>query len=319
MLVIDNHVHLGHVGEHVSRWVINELRKGWNDRHFQYNIDTTGGGERRDPQSLVALMDEVGIDACCVMAAVWERVLKPEQRPHNIPNKLVAEALAAAPNRFVGIASADPIADPYVAADEVAHWIKDGDFRAIKLYPTYAQFDPRDERCNPIYEVAQSLDVPIHFHMGWSPVSTAKIEFQRPMLLDEVGLKFPDLKVVICHMGWPYWEETIGVVARHPNFHADLSALGFWSSEKLYNIIHDFGCMNSYDRLLYGSENPFTASLHRTIMSINETARKYQWAQIPEEEIAKIMGGNAVRLYKLDPTKIGRNANAIAERNRIRG
>jgi predicted TIM-barrel fold metal-dependent hydrolase len=307
MLVIDNHVHLGRVGEHVSQWVMSELRKPWIDRHFRYNVETGPTKERREPEDLVELMDEAGIDACCVMAGMWERVLKPEQRPHNIPNELVAETLAAAPTRFVGIASADPIADPYAAADEVARWLKN-DFRAVKLYPTYAQFDPRDERCFPIYEVAQAHDVPVHFHMGWSPVCSAQIEFQRPMLLDEVGVKFPKLKVVICHMGWPYWEETIGIVARHPNFHADLSALGFWGSEKLYGIIHDFGCMNSYDRLLYGSENPFMAQFHKTVMSINDVARRLDSSVIPDRELEKVMGVNAVRLYKLDAKKIGRAA-----------
>jgi uncharacterized protein len=307
VLVIDNHVHVGSVGEHVSEFVMKELRKGFSDRHFKYNENATGI-EPRDAPGLLELMDRVGIDVCCVMAGMWGRVLKPEQRPHNIPNSLVAETVAAAPTRFVGIASADPIADPYAAADEVASWIREHGFRAIKLYPTYAHFDPRDESCYPIYEVAQALDVPVHFHMGWTPVCTARIEFQRPWLLDDVGLKFPSLKVVICHMGWPYWEETIGIVNRHENFSADLSALGFWHGEKLYRIIHDFGCLNSYDRLLYGSENPFMATLHKSVMTINEVARRYDFPEIPESELAKILGGNALRLYKLDPTRVGRHA-----------
>ena len=55
-------------------------------------------------------------------------------------------------------------------------------------------------------------------------------------------------------MGWRYWEETIGLVAKHEDFHADRSVLGLWHPEELYQIIHDFGRMNTYDKPLYGSE-----------------------------------------------------------------
>jgi predicted TIM-barrel fold metal-dependent hydrolase len=305
VFVFDNHVHLSRVGEHVSPFVLKELRRPNAQRAFRYHEDTSGASERRDPAGLVELMDQSGIDACLVMAAMWSRVLTPEQRPLHIPNELVMEAIEHDPRRFVGMASADPIPDPFAAADEIEQCLRQG-FKAIKLLPTYAHFDPRDRRCDPIYEVACSFDVPVHFHMGWSPVCTSNIEFQRPWLLDEVGNRFPGLKVVICHMAWPYWEEAIGLVARHENFYADVSALGFWHPEKLYRMIHDFGCLNSFERLLYGSENPFMATLHKTVADINTTARHFSLPEIPEEDLVNILGGNAVRLYKLNVSSLGR-------------
>src|SRR5215472_7266805 len=144
-MIFDNHVHLGLVGEHVSDFVARELRRPNVERAFRYNEDTVGGTERRDPAGIVELMDKVGIDACLVMAAMWSRVLTPEQRPLHIPNELVAEAIAYDRRRFVGMASADPISDPYGAADEIEKWLRQG-FRAVKMLPTYAHFDPRDER-----------------------------------------------------------------------------------------------------------------------------------------------------------------------------
>lgn len=307
MLVIDNHIHLGKPGVHVSEWMYNELRKNWDNRGFRYNTEELKT-ERRDAGGLVEIMDAAGIDVCCVMAGNWNRVLSPEQRPYDVPHELVYETVRTNPARFVGIASADPIADPWGAAEEVERVVKDWGFRAVKLYPTYAHFDPRDERCYPLYETCIALDVPVHFHMGWTSVCTAKMEFQPPRLLDDVGRNFPKLKVVICHMGQPHTEECAGIVARHENFHCDLSGIGFWHPEKVYRIIHDFGCLNPFDKLLYGSENPFMTKFHKTLMDINRTARQYGYPEIPEPELEKILGLNAVRLYKLDRAKLGRSA-----------
>ena len=304
MLVIDNHVHLGDPHEHVSEYVLHQLRKNWDSRAFAYSTEESPQGEARAGGDLVSLMDEAGITACCVMAATWQRVLPLEERPHDIPNELVAETVAGNPRRFIGLASADPIVDGWLAAKEIERWVRDHGFRGVKLYPTYAHFDPRDERCYPLYEAAIALDVPVHFHMGWTPVRDAVMEFQRPMLLDDVGRRFPKLKVVVCHMGWPYWEEAIGVVARHENFHADVSLLAFWHPEKIYRIIHDFGCLNSFDKLLYGSENPFMRTYPKVIATINDHVPA-GYPKIPDDAIEQILGGNALRLYKLDPAEIG--------------
>lgn len=303
MLVIDNHIHLGEPGVHVSQWVYEQLRKNWQERGFRYHSEEVKS-EKRDGKGLVASMDAAGIDICCVLAGNWNRVLPPKHRPYDVPNDFVAETVRAAEGRLVGICSVDPIADPWGAADELERCVRDLDFRACKLYPTYAHFDPRDRQCDPLYEAASALGVPVQFHMGFTPACCSTMKFQRPWLLDEVGQRFPDLKVVICHLGYPYADETNGVVARNPNFHADLSALGFYHPRKIYEIIHNFGCLNPWERLLYGSENPFMATFHRTVMSINDVADKLDMPRIPEKAIEMIMGGNACRIYGIETAHI---------------
>ncbi len=141
--------------------------------------------------------------------------------------------------------------------------------------------------------------------MGYTPVCGTDMKLQQPWLLDEVGQRFPRLKVVICHLGYPYVDEASGIVSRHKNFYADLSALGFHHPRKVYQIIHDFGCVNSWDRLLYGSENPFMSTFHKTILSINDVAREINMPELPEEAIEKILGGNACSLYKIDQAAFG--------------
>ena len=53
------------------------------------------------------------------------------------------------------------------------------------------------------YEKAIELDIPVHFHMGWTPLINAPMKYQDPVLLDEVGIRFRQLKVIVAHLG--YW------------------------------------------------------------------------------------------------------------------
>src|SRR5690625_3339726 len=198
------------------------------------------------------------------MAGNWNRVLPPSRRPYAVDNEFVLDIVQKSQGRLFGIASVDPIADPWGAANEVEKMVKEHGFRAVKLYPTYQHYDPRDPACDPLYETATSLGIPVHFHMGWTPVRSAKIEYQQPWRLDEIGNRFPELKVVICHLATPWTDEAAGIIARHDNFYGDVSALGIWHPRKIYQIIHDFGCMNPYEKLLYGSENPFTGGYLET-------------------------------------------------------
>lgn len=305
MFIVDNHIHLGQPGVHVSDYIYKELRKNWTERGFRYH-SVEVASEKREVTALVDVMDEAGLDVCCVLAGNWNRVLPPEQRPYNVPNAFVATQVAQSGGRLIGICSVDPIVDPWDAADELERCVRDEDFRGCKLYPTYAHFDPRDKACEPVYEAASALGIPIHFHMGYTPVCGADMKLQQPWLLDEVGRRFPKLKVVVCHMGYPYAEEAMGLVSRHENFHADLSALGFHHPRKVYQLIHDFGCVNSWDRLLYGSENPFMRTFHKTVMSINEVAAEIGMPEIPQDALERILGGNACRLYRIDRAALGR-------------
>src|SRR5262249_51755172 len=73
-------------------------------------------------------------------------------------------------------------------------------------------------RLDPIYKKLVELDVTMQVHMGWTPCKNAPMRFQQPYLLDDVGARFPELKVVIAHVGWPWVEECLAVVAKWENF-----------------------------------------------------------------------------------------------------
>lgn len=66
----------------------------------------------------------------------------------------------------------------------------------------------------PYYEIAQKHNIPIFIHTGFSGPNPQRvlspafrIETANPMLLEDVIIKFPDLKIVMMHMSWPYFDE----------------------------------------------------------------------------------------------------------------
>jgi predicted TIM-barrel fold metal-dependent hydrolase len=50
------------------------------------------------------------------------------------------------------------------------------------------------------------------------------MKYQDPVLLVDVGIKFRKLKVIVAHDGYFWVDQGICVVAKHPNFYADMTA-----------------------------------------------------------------------------------------------
>jgi uncharacterized protein len=64
--------------------------------------------------------------------------------------------------------------------------------------------------------------------------------------------------------------------------------------------VHDFGCLNYYGKLLYGSENPFMTGFLETMKDFDRIGRSMDMPGIREDDLELILGGNARLLYRLD-------------------
>ena len=82
-----------------------------------------------------------------------------------------------------------------------------------------------DERIMPIYEKAEELGMVIFVHTGWSGYFLLKN--QHPLLLDDVAVRFPDLKLVVVHAGENYYEEVVMMMLKNPNMYANTGWWGF--------------------------------------------------------------------------------------------
>lgn len=303
-MIIDCHVHAGKLGEHYPEWWVKELYRVWG------GVDRWAAGRRKLDvgERLLRQMDEHGIDKMCIMTSDHRRVYPNRKGPYT-PNSFLREVRKSAPDRFVLTCGLDPLRDVFEATEELERCVKEWGFSACKLYPAYDHFDPRDERLFPLYEKIIELDIPMQVHMGWTPCTNAPMKYQHPYLLDDVALRYPGLKVVVCHLGWPWVDECMALIAKYENVHADLAYWGWFTPEENLRTILRFGRLCGYDKLLFGSENSHTHMAVELMMGLGEEADRLGLPRIPDGGFEQIMGKNTARLWKIQtrgPVKQGK-------------
>ena len=174
--------------------------------------------------------------------------------PGNV-NDAAAAIASRQPDKVIGFMSVHPD-DPSVL-DEMERSAHDLGLRGVKLGPNYQSFDPLGEAARRVYDYAQRSELPIVFHQGTSPFRDAPLRYAHPLVMDEVAAAFPDLRIVMAHMGHPWHADCIAVIRKHPNVYADVSGQ-FYRPWQMYNgmrLAHEWGVTR---KLLFASDWPLS-------------------------------------------------------------
>ena len=204
------------------------------------------GSDNGTPERHRAAMEEAGVGKFVVVNVPW-------RKGHETPNKFIADYVAGYPGRAIGLASVHPN-DPG-AAQEFEHSVRDLGIKGLKLSPVYQSFDPWTPDAYRLFEIAQDYEVPVMFHMGGMYDPHASLQWSNPLLLDKVGLDFPNLRIIVAHLGQPHMEETVMLLRKNKNMFADLSAR-YHRQWQLYNGLQVAIEYKVTDRLLFGSDFP---------------------------------------------------------------
>jgi predicted TIM-barrel fold metal-dependent hydrolase len=158
-------------------------------------------------------------------------------------------------DRFIGYLALDPTQPGW--QEELRYGHQELGLRGIKLMPMYAGFDCSDPQYDELFAYAEANGLPLLVHTGTTFVGASLLEYARPVHLDEVAIRHPDLRMVLAHMSHPYEGECIAMIRKHANMYADVSALHYrpfqlWHSLRL---VQDYGV---WSKLLFGSDYPFT-------------------------------------------------------------
>ncbi|MGD0704813.1 MAG: amidohydrolase family protein [Trebonia sp.] len=170
-----------------------------------------------------------------------------------VPNDAVAAFVREVGGQTAGFMSVDPTRHDAVAEIERCH--ADLGLRGIKLGPIYqGTFDAN------------------------------------PLLLDDVAIAFPELRIVIAHMGHPWVHEAVVVMRRHKYVYADTSAIANrptvlatgLSAAKEYGVL---------DKVLFGSDSPMVSAESAAAALARVVAHMQQFALTPitDEELQAIL------------------------------
>jgi len=165
------------------------------------------------------------------------------------PEEVVAMAIAEAPDRLIGGAGYNPFRiDESLRRIETA--VREWGFRYVYFHPLTFGVAPDDRRCYPLYAKCVELGVPVGFQVGHS-AEVLPSNVGRPMLVDDVAIDFPDLKINMSHTGWPWTGEFCSMMWRHPNVYGDISA--YFPSTLDKELVAFMDSSRGRNKILYGT------------------------------------------------------------------
>lgn len=167
----------------------------------------------------VERLDEAGVDRVVMAAADKETHLGSK-----FPNDTLAELVKEAPDRIIGFAGVDPNKGQK-SVDELEWALRDLGLKGVTLVSWEHKLYPDDEKYFPLYELCVAYDVPVTLHASVHFGRFAKLDYSRPIYIDNVAVQFPDLKIIALHGGWPWVNELVAVVWRHRNVYVDISGI----------------------------------------------------------------------------------------------
>jgi predicted TIM-barrel fold metal-dependent hydrolase len=227
------------------------------------------------PDDYVRKMDQLGIDKMCILGvdlgkhyagynrrdsqarlAAFEKKFGHKT---SLSNKYLYEFVKVHPDRLVGLGSVHPDGD-YDLKEEFNKCINDYGFKGLKLYPL-SGFYPDDERMYPVYEKAEKYGCVVLFHTGGKDCGSMSLKYDNPIYLDNLAAEFPELKIIIAHVGYPWIDMAIQVASGNYNVFLEISGLMTFESFNNTPIVKDtltkvLNRVTLNEKTIFGSDGP---------------------------------------------------------------
>lgn len=180
-------------------------------------------------------------------------------------NDLVVEWATRHPDRFLPsfTPSASAKTDHAAAARQFEAEVRAGRWYALgEMMNPYSGRALNDTTFYPYYAAAERLGVPVLFHTGeggpdpqgiWAP--KFRIALADARLLEEVAIRFPTLKIVAMHLGWPDFDHALYLAFAYPNVYLDVATSDWLLGRDTFDrMLRETVAMIGSDRVLFGSD-----------------------------------------------------------------
>ena len=281
---------------------------------FHVHIDYKNVKEKYSADDIVKAMDNAGIDISVLLGndqadAGYKQPWVDSSVmavPVNCSDEEIAVYCRQYPNRLMGFTSIHP--DRYQPHKKIERAINEFGMKGVKIYP-HSGFYSNEPRLNKVYQKCIDYDVPVMIHTGIKALQWQSLKYNNPLYVDDIATNFPDLKIVMCHGGYPWVEEFIVVAYSNSNIWVDLTFLDY--IEKIYkvnmlaeNTLKRLIDLIGSERIIWGSEGPY----FNLPLFGNHGPDYYNKSQdflvkrfdfLSETDKNNILGDNAKRLLKI--------------------
>ncbi len=234
------------------------------------------------------LAGQTNVDKCIVLAGPGES--------SDRANSQLAEFVSKYSQRMVGFGFLDPVGNGFNKKYINTLTEKQG-LKGAVLYCSACDFHPTHTKAMRLYELAQEASVPVFFHNGGDISPGGSLQYAQPYLLDEIAGQFKELRIIIGNMGYPFIEQTLTMVARHPNVYADLT-IKVDRPWQLYTTVIAAFESGVMDKLLFGSGFPCgdAASSIEALLGFNKRLGDTNLPAVPRDQLRKVVERDSLQL-----------------------
>jgi hypothetical protein len=227
-------------------------------------------------------MDEVGVSKCCV-SGLGELF-------NFVTNNEVKEAIEKHPDRIIGAVYVRPGFD---SPDKI-DWAYESGFKVVKITLPSSGYDSPEYY--PLWQKCYDYNMPVLFHTGL--VTTCKnVSGQgisswnmHPMKIEPITREFPNLKIIIAHLGVHWNNDAAEIVRMRPNVYVDLSGEpGGWRSRLLTEGLKKyFWWPGAFNKIVFGTDVHYK-KIH---LALEQDLKFHENANLTVAEREKIFSGN---------------------------
>ena len=157
---------------------------------------------------------------------------------------------------------------------------------------------PNDPTLEPYFALAEERDLPVLIHtLGIGPYLPGfRSAMGSPLLLEDVLVRHPKLRLFVENAGYPYRDEMIAMMTQYPQLHADVSTIS-WVLPRpaFYDYLQALVRAGLGKRVMFGSDQM------RWPEKIGEAIEAIEQAPfLTKEQKRDILYHNAVRFLRLE-------------------
>ncbi len=150
-----------------------------------------------------------------------------------------------------------------ISIDSLQTLFQSGEYKVFgEITNQYSGIGPNNERFQAYLKVAEELDIPVGIHMGPGPPGVAYVnsphyrgKLHDPLLLEETLIKFPNLRIYICHAGWPMIDNLLTLLWAHPQVYVDIGVIVYALPPiEFHNYLRRIVEAGFGNRVMFGSD-----------------------------------------------------------------
>ncbi|HEY5869301.1 MAG TPA: amidohydrolase family protein [Candidatus Tectomicrobia bacterium] len=215
--------------------------------------------------------------------------------PFGISNDEIAALLRTYPERFLGLARISCL-QGMRGVRELEQRVRQEGFHALGVSALVDCLPASDRRYYPLYAKAAELGIPVRIYASMNYATDRPYDLGHPRHLDQVAMDFPELTIIGGLGGWPWVNEMVALVRRHPNLHVDTSAhrakyLGQPGSG--WEMLMQFGNTLIQDKVLIGISAGLVGQPYETLI------QEYLTLPLKDSVKEKWLYRNAARIFGL--------------------